>query len=249
MGVKKIIIPIAVAVVVACGVGYCSYSIVKASTVSENTTNSTASSNTNTNNDVTNTISNSQQTHETSTNNTNSNNVISSTKSNNSTNSAIKDVTNGASDSITSNAQSTKSNTNNSSNKTVSSSNNSVSSIKNSQSLNQLKEVYLSKLNETQEQINQLPKPETDVQLMTTFETEYNYWNIDMSSILNKLNQILPSSEVSQLNKVQQEWLYNTNSEVNKIRNEGGSISFVNSALAQANLTKARCYYLVNTYM
>lgn len=134
MSAKKIIIPIVVAAIVACGVGYCSYNITKASTVSENTTNSSndssslQSSNTNTVG-IANTNSNSQQTNVTSTNTGNLNkditsNNVASSNSNNSTTSATKNVTNSTSKSI----QKTTSNTNNSSNNTTSSTNSNTNS-------------------------------------------------------------------------------------------------------------------------
>lgn len=67
MNKKEIIIPIVVAVIVACWVGYCSYNIAKASTVSESsissntgTTTTNTQSNTHTEN-ATNTMVNKSQ--------------------------------------------------------------------------------------------------------------------------------------------------------------------------------------------
>lgn len=115
MGAKKVIIPIVVAAIVACGVGYYSYNIVKASTVSENTTNSSVSSNVNTDN-------NSEQSNvasaSNSNTNTNPNKEVSSINSNDSaTPSTSKSVASNTSNN-TNNVESTTK-TENTTNKTT----------------------------------------------------------------------------------------------------------------------------------
>lgn len=70
-----------------------------------------------------------------------------------------------------------------------------------------------------------------------------------MSNILNKLYEVLPSSEVVGLKASQEEYMDNVSAKINKIKNEGGSISYVISARENAMLIEDRCYELVDNYM
>ena len=119
----------------------------------------------------------------------------------------------------------------------------------NSQSINQLKQMYLSKLGEVQQEINGLPKPETDAQLLSTANLEIKCWDTMLGNILNSLEGVLTQNQIFQLRSNEYKWLDNMESTVNQIKNAGGSSSAALAASKEATLTKARCYYLVNTYM
>lgn len=119
----------------------------------------------------------------------------------------------------------------------------------NSQSINQLKQMYLSKLGEVQQEINGLPKPETDAQLLSTANLEIKCWDTMLGNILNSLDGVLTQNQIFQLRSNEYKWLDNMESTVNQIKNAGGSSSAALAASKEATLTKARCYYLVNTYM
>lgn len=123
------------------------------------------------------------------------------------------------------------------------------SSNTNSQNLSQLKQGYLKQLNNIVTKIGQLPEVETDVQEVNRYEREVGYWNTEMSNILNKLYEVLPSSEVVGLKASQEEYMDNVSDKINKIKNEGGSISYVISARENAMLIEDRCYELVDNYM
>ena len=124
-----------------------------------------------------------------------------------------------------------------------------TSSSSNSQSINQLKQMYLSKLGEVQQEINGLPKPETDAQLLSTANLEIKCWDTMLGNILNSLEGVLTQNQIFQLRSNEYKWLDNMESTVNQIKNAGGSSSAALAASKEATLTKARCYYLVNTYM
>lgn len=107
MDAKKVVIPIVVAVVVACGVGYYSYNIVKASTVSENTINSSTSSNVNTENSEQSNVASASNSNINRTN-ANSDKVVSSINSNDSvTASTTKNVASSTSNNNINNVEST----------------------------------------------------------------------------------------------------------------------------------------------
>ena len=124
-----------------------------------------------------------------------------------------------------------------------------TSSSSNSQSINQLKQMYLSKLGEVQQEINGSPKPETDAQLLSTANLEIKCWDTMLGNILNSLEGVLTQNQIFQLRSNEYKWLDNMESTVNQIKNAGGSSSAALAASKEATLTKARCYYLVNTYM
>ena len=124
-----------------------------------------------------------------------------------------------------------------------------TSTSSNSQSINQLKQMYLSKLGEVQQEINGLPKPETDAQLLSTANLEIKCWDTMLGNILNSLEGVLTQNQILQLRSNEYKWLDNMESTVNQIKNAGGSSSAALAASKEAILTKARCYYLVNTYM
>ena len=124
-----------------------------------------------------------------------------------------------------------------------------TSTSSNSQSINQLKQMYLSKLGEVQQEINGLPKPETDAQLLSTANLEIKCWDTMLGNILNSLEGVLTQNQILQLRSNEYKWLDNMESTVNQIKNVGGSSSAALAASKEATLTKARCYYLVNTYM
>ena len=124
-----------------------------------------------------------------------------------------------------------------------------TSTSSNSQSINQLKQMYLSKLGEVQQEINGSPKPETDAQLLSTANLEIKCWDTMLGNILNSLEGVLTQNQIFQLRSNEYKWLDNMESTVNQIKNAGGSSSAALAASKEATLTKARCYYLVNTYM
>ena len=70
-----------------------------------------------------------------------------------------------------------------------------------------------------------------------------------LGNILNSLEGVLTQNQILQLRSNEYKWLDNMESTVNQIKNAGGSSSAALAASKAATLTKARCYYLVNTYM
>ena len=92
-------------------------------------------------------------------------------------------------------------------------------------------------------------KNDDDEQLLQNSGTQCNMWNGELNKIMNKLSTTLPSSQAANLQNEEFQWIQNRNNEVQNTSNGGGSIAPILGAQKEAQLTKERCYYLVNNYM
>lgn len=200
-----------------------------------------------------NTTKNSNIANNTNTNNTNINtnntNNTTSNKSNNTVPNKSNAVPVNTTKAINNNHSDNTNNTkvNNSNNNNVNNTNNKTTNTSKTQNL---QSYYLNQLTGITEQINAMPtKNDDDVQLLQNAGTQCNLWNAELNKIMNKLSTTLPSSEASTLQNEEFQWIQNRNNEVQNTSNSGGSIAPILGAQKEAQLTKDRCYYLVNNYM
>ena len=112
-----------------------------------------------------------------------------------------------------------------------------VSAMKRSY-LNELSKIN-EKANDTQYEINQ-----SSVQV-------YNLWNNELNKIYSNLKTTLTSEEMLKLQKEEINWIIYKEKIIKKdsVNYEGESVYDSALNIKLANLTKERCYYLVNNYM
>ncbi len=203
-----------------------------------------------------NTESNKSTTSATQNNNiTKNSDIANNTKANNSTSNNNNDNSNNVSSKNTNIPVSTNKTTNNNSNNINNTETNSAPRKVNNKSTNtsnsqNLQTYYLNQLTQVTEQINAMStKNDDDAQLLQNYGTQCNMWNGELNKIMNKLSTTLPSSQADNLQNEEFQWIQNRNNEVQNTSNGGGSIAPILGAQKEAQLTKERCYYLVNNYM
>lgn len=181
-------------------------------------------------------------------NTTKNSNIANNTNTNNTTNNTVPSKNNAVP------VNTTKAINNNTNNTKVNDNNNNVNNTNNkttnTSETQNLQSYYLNQLTGITEQINAMPtKNDDDAQLLQNAGTQCNLWNAELNKIMNKLSTTLPSSEASTLQNEEFQWIQNRNNEVQNTSNSGGSIAPILGAQKEAQLTKERCYYLVNNYM
>ena len=77
----------------------------------------------------------------------------------------------------------------------------------------------------------------------------YERWDKMLNEIYSILKTQLTESEMKELKNKQLDWIKYIDETVNRVSSEGGSIARLESIILNADLTKERCYELVNTYM
>lgn len=121
---------------------------------------------------------------------------------------------------------------------------------KNNTNKQNLQMYYLNQLTSISEKINGIStNNDNDAQLLSNAGMQCNSWNSEMNVINTKLSEVLPKSQYDTLAKAQYNWMNQRNGTVQVLSNAGGSISPILAAQKEAQLTKDRCYYLVNNYM
>ena len=229
-----------------------------ATTSKENSSADKAKTNESTHSNKVSNISNNTENNKSTTSATQNNNITknsdiaNNTKANNSTSNNNNDNSNNVSSKNTNLPVSTNKTANNNSNNTEINStpsriNNKSTNTSNSQNL---QTYYLNQLTQVTEQINAMStKNDDDAQLLQNYGTQCNMWNGELNKIMNKLSTTLPSLQAANLQNEEFQWIQNRNNEVQNTSNSGGSIAPILGAQKEAQLTKERCYYLVNNYM
>ena len=117
------------------------------------------------------------------------------------------------------------------------------------------KEKYINKLNSLEEEINNLGYliengPTEEMNINSIEATKFDRWNDMLNEIYALLKTQLTSSEMKDLDRKQLNWIEYKEAVENRAANESeGSSSQVDLNAEMANITKERCYELVNTYM
>lgn len=127
---------------------------------------------------------------------------------------------------------------------------NNTTATKNNSSSQNFQMYYLNQLTSISEKINGIStNNDNDAQLLSNAGMQCNSWNSEMNVITTKLSEVLPKSQYATLAKAQYNWMTQRNGTVQVLSDAGGSISPILAAQKEAQLTKDRCYYLVNNYM
>ena len=111
-----------------------------------------------------------------------------------------------------------------------------------------MKRNYLNELNKINEQANVLINgniDDTQYEINQSSVQAYNLWNNELDKIT------LTSEEMLKLQKEEINWIIYKEKIIKKdsVNYEGGSVYDSALNIKLANLTKERCYYLVNNYM
>lgn len=118
-----------------------------------------------------------------------------------------------------------------------------------------IKRNYLNELNEINEKANVLINGninDTQYQINQSSVQVYNLWNNELNKIYSSLKTTLTSEEMLKLQKEEINWIIYKEKIIKKdsVKNyEGGSVYDSALNIKLANLTKERCYYLVNNYI
>ena len=110
------------------------------------------------------------------------------------------------------------------------------------------KEEYIHKLNLLEEEIENGATEEMNINSIEA--TRFDRWDDMLNEIYALLKTQLTSSEMKDLDRKQLNWIEYKEAVENRAANGlGGSSSQVDLNGEMANITKERCYELVNTYM
>ncbi len=134
---------------------------------------------------------------------------------------------------------------------------NSVSSEPSSETVSSessMKENYLNELSAINEEANKLINgnaDETQYEIDESSLQVYNLWNNELNKIYSSLKTTLTTEEMAKLQSEEINWIVYKEQVAKEDAKEysGGSIYSTVVNLKLANLTKERCYYLVNNYM
>lgn len=113
---------------------------------------------------------------------------------------------------------------------------------------------YLKKLNEIEEDLKEFEEvyeKGTQIEMNEAMAETFKRWDNALNEIYGTLEQQLPTKEMNELSKNQQKWIQTRDEEAKKeaSKYEGGSLQpFVYSS-TQAEISKKRCYELVEKYM
>ncbi|MGM7636755.1 lysozyme inhibitor LprI family protein [Bacillus sp. Hm123] len=113
---------------------------------------------------------------------------------------------------------------------------------------------YYSKLEQTEmgmADLEYIYEQGTTVEVREAESKRYKRWDDALNEIYGALKQQLPSNEMEQLRKAQRKWITyrDESAESAAASYEGGSWASVQYVSTQAELTKQRCYELVDRYM
>ena len=117
-----------------------------------------------------------------------------------------------------------------------------------------MKRNYLNELNKINEKANVLINgniDDTQYEINQSSVQAYNLWNNELNKIYSNLKTTLTSEEMLKLQKEEINWIIYKEKIIKKdsVNYEGGSVYDSALNIKLANLTKERCYYLVNNYM
>jgi uncharacterized protein YecT (DUF1311 family) len=117
-----------------------------------------------------------------------------------------------------------------------------------------LKAEYLKKLNDKKKEMEDMrnhPIDDTTFALKKVEGDLYDIWDGLLNEIYDVLKQQLPSEEMDQLRKEQREWIKyrDTTAKEASLKYEGGTMEQLEYVAVVNNLTKERCFELVEQYM
>lgn len=115
----------------------------------------------------------------------------------------------------------------------------------------QLKEQYLNELNTIEQEIESKPDGETQMEMEEIAAETYKTWDAALNKIWKELEKQLPTEEMDKLRVEQRIWIklkYETASK-EASEYEGGTMESLVEISTQAQVTKERCYELVEIYM
>jgi len=114
-----------------------------------------------------------------------------------------------------------------------------------------LKIQYLSELEAIEKDIESKPEGETQLEMDEIAAANYKVWDDALNKIWKELEKQLPVEEMDKLREEQRRWIkekYKAASE-EAAQYEGGTMESLVKTNTQAQVTKERCYELVEKYM
>ena len=115
------------------------------------------------------------------------------------------------------------------------------------------KQEYLAKLDGIQAGLKKLDslKAGSNIDMIKAANEEYRRWDIELNQIYGVLKIQLSTSEMSQLEKEEVQWIKDKEAlaDAEGKKYEGGSMEPLAYSASLAESTKKRCYELVNNYM
>ncbi|MFD1779050.1 lysozyme inhibitor LprI family protein [Fredinandcohnia salidurans] len=114
-----------------------------------------------------------------------------------------------------------------------------------------LKIQYLSELEAIEKEIESKPEGETQLEMDEIAATNFKAWDDALNKIWKELEKQLPTEEMDELREEQRRWIkekYKAASEEAE-QYKGGTMESLVKTNTQAQVTKERCYELVEKYM
>ncbi|MDP9579713.1 UNVERIFIED_ORG: uncharacterized protein YecT (DUF1311 family) [Bacillus sp. 1751] len=113
------------------------------------------------------------------------------------------------------------------------------------------KEQYLGLLNETAAHEQPLSDMDSDYKRREVSGTNYQMWDKVLNQIYGELKNQLSSSEMNDLKIKQRQWIKDRDASAQATfdDNGGGTLSYAEKARVLHEMTRERCYVLVNNYM
>lgn len=121
-----------------------------------------------------------------------------------------------------------------------------------SSSNNATKEIYLKKLNEVEvasEAEGKLAESGVTADMVVATGNQYKLWDEALNDIYGQLKTQLSETQMKELQRKQVEWIKYKEKNAKEKAADHGSMSSVIYNSVLTDLTKERCYYLVNNYM
>ncbi|UOQ83570.1 lysozyme inhibitor LprI family protein [Gracilibacillus salinarum] len=116
----------------------------------------------------------------------------------------------------------------------------------------QLKETYLNKLNETTKKTENIEATDSSTYaLKDVAHKQYETWDKLLNEIYGVLAEQLAAEEMTQLREAQRDWIAvrDETAKEASLKYEGGTMEQLEYVTVLADLTKDRCYELVEGYM
>ncbi|MEH7226199.1 lysozyme inhibitor LprI family protein [Bacillus sp. JJ1566] len=113
-----------------------------------------------------------------------------------------------------------------------------------------LKDQYLNELATIVEEIENKPEGETQIELEEIAAGTYKIWDDQLNKIWKELEKQLPTEKMDKLREEQRRWIKFKYEAASKeaTQYEGGSMESLVKVSTQAQVTKERCYELVENY-
>ncbi|AWE07313.1 hypothetical protein DCE79_07960 [Lysinibacillus sp. 2017] len=113
------------------------------------------------------------------------------------------------------------------------------------------KEEYLKKLNAMEESDKNIEAGTTMVELNEQASERYKKWDAELNEIYEVLKAQLSAEQMNKLREEQRNWIKHRDETAKEasLKYEGGSMEPLEYVTTLANLTRDRCYELVEKYM